>query len=75
MTGVMPGRQPVDPDELVDGQPVGADVLDAVDEQLIARLAGRPREGGLALTGRRSSTSRRGSTFWGSTSAVTAPSC
>jgi putative transposase len=29
----------------------GSDVLDAVDEQLIARLAGRAREGGLALTG------------------------
>ena len=27
------------------------DGLDAVDEQLIARLAGRAREGGLALTG------------------------
>ena len=76
MTDVMPERQPVDLDELVDGQPVGADVLDAVDEQLIARLAGRPREGGLALTGRRSSTSpRTGSTFWDSTSAATAPSC
>ena len=51
MTDVMPERQPVDLDELVDGEPVGADVLDAVDEQLIARLAGRAREGGLALTG------------------------
>jgi hypothetical protein len=30
---------------------VGGDVLDAVDEQLIARLAGRAREGGLQLTG------------------------
>src|SRR5204863_1212335 len=29
----------------------GGDVLDAVDEQLIARLAGRSRDGGLALTG------------------------
>jgi transposase-like protein len=51
MTDVMPGRQLVDLDALVDGQPVGADVLDAVDEQLIARLAGRAREGGLQLTG------------------------
>jgi transposase-like protein len=51
MTDVMPERQLVDLDELVDGRPVGADVLDAVDEQLIARLAGRAREGGLQLTG------------------------
>ena len=37
----------------VDGDDVvlPADGLDAVDEQLIARLAGRAREGGLALTG------------------------
>jgi hypothetical protein len=46
MTDVMPERQLVDLDELVDGRPVGADVLDAVDEQLIARLAGRAREAG-----------------------------
>ena len=51
MTDVMPERQVVDLDELVDGRPVGADVLDAVDEQLIARLVGRAREGGLQLTG------------------------
>jgi transposase-like protein len=38
-------------DELVDGSPVGAGELDPVDEQLIARLAGRAREGGLALAG------------------------
>src|SRR3954451_7796824 len=31
--------------------PVSAAGLDAVDEQLIARLAGRARAGGLALTG------------------------
>jgi putative transposase len=30
---------------------VGPDVLDAVDEQLIARLAGKARDGGLQLTG------------------------
>lgn len=51
MTDVMPEQQAVDLDELVGGEPAGADVLDAVDEQLIARLAGRAREGGLALTG------------------------
>jgi hypothetical protein len=50
MTDVMREQQPVDLDELVDGEHVGADV-DAVHEQLIARLAGRAREGGLALTG------------------------
>jgi hypothetical protein len=48
MTDVMP-EQAVDLDALVGEQPAG--VLDAVDEQLIARLAGRVREGGLALTG------------------------
>jgi putative transposase len=47
----MPERQTVDLDELADGEPAGAGVLDAVDEQLIARLAGRAREGGLQLTG------------------------
>src|SRR6476660_9683090 len=51
MTDVMPERLAVDLDELADGEPAGAGVLDAVDEQLIARLAGRPREGGLQLTG------------------------
>ena len=51
MTDVMPERQAVDLDELAGDEPAGADVLDAVDEQLIARLAGRAREGGLALTG------------------------
>jgi hypothetical protein len=51
MTDVMPEQQAVDLDELVGDEPPGADVLDAVDEQLIARLAGRAREGGLALTG------------------------
>src|SRR5690348_14998582 len=30
---------------------VGPDVLDAVDEQLLARLAGKARRGGLQLTG------------------------
>src|SRR5438874_659140 len=51
MTDVMPEKQPVDLDELVGDELAGSDVLDAVDEQLIARLAGRAREGGLALTG------------------------
>ena len=51
MTDVMPEQQAVDLDDLVGGEPAGVDGLDAVDEQLIARLAGRAREGGLALTG------------------------
>jgi len=51
MTDVMPKRQAVDLDELADGEPAGAGVLDAVDEQLIAWLAGRARERGLQLTG------------------------
>jgi putative transposase len=50
MTDVTPERA-VDLDELAGGQPAGGGGLDAVDEQLIARLAGRAREGGLALTG------------------------
>src|SRR5512133_1370834 len=37
--------------ESVTAAAAGADVLDAVDEQLIARLAGRARDGGLQLTG------------------------
>ena len=42
----------MDLDEFAGGEPVGAGrSLDAVDEQLIARLAGRAREGGLQLTG------------------------
>ena len=52
MTDVMPEQQAVDLDGLDGGVPVGGRLeLDAVDEQLIARLAGRAREGGLALTG------------------------
>ena len=51
MTDVMPEQQAVDLDELVGDEPAGAGGLDAVDEQLIARLAGRAREGGLQLTG------------------------
>src|SRR4051795_5599792 len=51
MTDVMPERQAVDLDELSGGEPAGTDGLDAVDEQLIDRLAGRARAGGLALTG------------------------
>jgi hypothetical protein len=40
MTDVMPEQQAVDLDELGD-ESAGTDGLDAVDEQLIARLAGR----------------------------------
>ena len=43
MTDVVPEQRPVDLDELVDDQPAGSDGRDVVDEQLIARLAGRPR--------------------------------
>ena len=54
MTDVMP--EPVDLGELVCASPAagaadGGDGLDAVDEQLIDRLVGRAREGGLQLTG------------------------
>src|SRR4051794_1041532 len=46
----------VDLDVVTGAEPVvlaaaGADVLDAVDEQLIDRLVGRARDGGLQLTG------------------------
>src|SRR3954453_13015462 len=51
MTDVIPERQAVDLDELADGEPADSEGLDAVDEQLIARLAGRARAGGLQLTG------------------------
>uniref|UniRef100_UPI0037C827F2 transposase n=1 Tax=Pseudonocardia charpentierae TaxID=3075545 RepID=UPI0037C827F2 len=46
-------EQAVDLDKVVGGESAGtaAEGLDAVDEQLIARLAGKAREGGLALTG------------------------
>lgn len=50
MMDVTPDSHAVD-DELADGSPVGSGELDAVDEQLMARLAGRARAGGLALTG------------------------
>jgi putative transposase len=55
MTDVMPDPvlapdAPADDDEAVPAA-AGPAVLDAVDEQLIARLAGRAREGGLQLTG------------------------
>src|SRR6476646_10337441 len=50
MMDVTPDSHAVD-DELIDGSPVEAGELDAVDEQLTARLAGRARAGGLALTG------------------------
>jgi hypothetical protein len=39
MTDVMPEQQAVDLDELVGGEPAGTVGFDAVDEQLIARLA------------------------------------
>jgi putative transposase len=51
MTDVMSERQGVDLDGRAGGEPGGVGELDAVDEQLIACLAGRAREGGLALTG------------------------
>lgn len=51
MTDVMPEHGPAGLDDVGGGGPAGGDVLDAVDGQLIARLAGRAREGGLALTG------------------------
>jgi transposase-like protein len=46
-------EQAVDLDKVLGDEPAGpaGDGLDAVDEQLIARLAGKAREGGLALTG------------------------
>ena len=50
MTDVTP-EQAVDLYELDGGRPARSDGLDAVDEQLIARLAGRARAGGLQLTG------------------------
>ena len=55
MTDLMP-EPVVDLDALAGDQPAatevaGPDVLDAVDEQLIDRLVGRAREGGLQLTG------------------------
>jgi transposase-like protein len=52
MTDVMP-EQLVDLDEVGGGEPAppANEGLDAVDEELIARLAGKAREGGLALTG------------------------
>ncbi len=52
MTDVVP-EQAVDLDVLGDepAPAVSSAELDAVDEQLIARLAGRARQDGLALTG------------------------
>ena len=46
MAEAMPERQVVDLDEVVGNEPADGDVLDAADEQLIARLAGRARAGG-----------------------------
>jgi putative transposase len=51
MMDVTPESQAVDLDEFAGDSSAGAGELDAVDEQLIARLAGRARAGGLALTG------------------------
>ena len=51
MTDVMPAQHAVDLDELGGAERASTDDLDAVDEQLIARLAGRARAGGLQLTG------------------------
>lgn len=54
MTDVVPEQVVVDLDALVEGcEPVRpvVDELDAVDEQLVARLAERARAGGLQLTG------------------------
>ena len=52
MTDVMPEVRAVDLDAL-DGEPAApvVDALDAVDEQLLARLVDRARAGGLQLTG------------------------
>ena len=50
MTDVTP-EPTVDLDMFAGGEPLAAPGLDAVDEQLIAQLAGRARAGGLALTG------------------------
>jgi putative transposase len=52
MTDLTP-EQLVDLDEVGGGDPATSvtDGLDAVDEQLIARLTGKAREGGMALTG------------------------
>jgi putative transposase len=52
MTDLMP-EQVVDLDQVLGDGPAApaSEGLDAVDEQLIARLAGRAREGGLQLTG------------------------
>ena len=55
MTNLMPERV-VDLDEVASGPVLPSPVqgpagLDAVDQQLIAQLAGRARAGGLALTG------------------------
>ena len=54
MTDVMP-EELVDLDELADGEAArpADSSLDAVDEQLIDRLVGRAREGGLQLRARR----------------------
>jgi hypothetical protein len=52
MTDLMP-EQLVDLDQVLGDEPAApaSGSLDAVDEQLIARLVGRAREGRLQLTG------------------------
>ncbi len=51
MTDVTPAQRAVDLDELVRDEPTSSDGLDAVDEQLLDRLVGKARAGGLQLTG------------------------
>ena len=51
MTDVMPERRAVDLDGLVLDELSGVGGLDAVDEQLLDRLVGKARAGGLQLTG------------------------
>jgi hypothetical protein len=51
MADVMPEQQVVDLDGLEGDAPAGTGDLDAVDKQLIDRLVGRAREGGLQLAG------------------------
>ena len=71
MMDVTPDSPAVD-DELVDGSSVRAGELDAVDEQLIARLAGRARAGGLALASATTATTPPAGTA-GTPATVTAP--
>ncbi len=52
MADVIAEEQAVELDELVGGEPAGADVMDRFDEQPIARLTGRACKGGVELTGK-----------------------